>query len=225
MSVVDLTHTLHPGIPTFGDGECCAFRDVSTVAKGGYFNRELRLLEHTGSHIDAPSHFAAKGWTVDQIPVERLSGPLVVVDVTKECASCATFVIGVMEIKKHEHKHGRIPAGAIIVAHTGWAERWNDPVRYRNDFRFPGFGLEAAQFLVEERRVFAIGIDTLSVDAGHSKSFEVHNYALPKQVYFLENVANLDKVTPRGYQCIVGAIKTLGGSGGPARIFAIKSAL
>ena len=225
MSVVDLTHTLHPGIPTFDDAQCCAFRDLSTVAKGGYFNRELHLQEHVGTHIDAPAHFCAKGWHVDEIPAEKLMAPLVVLDVAKAVKQSATYVVSVIDIKQHEARHGKIPHGALVCAMTGWSERWDDPIRYRNDFRFPGFSLEAAELLVEERRVVGLGIDTLSIDVGTSKAFEVHNFALAKKVYFLENLANLDKVTPRGFTAVVGAIKTQGGSGGPARVLAIKAAL
>ncbi len=225
MSVVDLTHTLHPGIPTFDDGQCCSFRDLSTVAKGGYFNRELHLQEHMGTHIDAPSHFCAKGWHVDEIPVERLSAPLVVIDITKPVKQCATYALNIIDVKQHEAKHGKIPPGAIVCALTGWSERWDDPVRYRNDFQFPGFSLEAAEFLVEERRVVALGIDTLSIDVGTCKTFDVHGFALAKKVYFLENLANLSQVAPRGYTTVVGAIKTRGGSGGPARVLAFKAAL
>jgi kynurenine formamidase len=225
MSVVDLTHTLHPGIPTFDDGTCCAFRDLSTVAKGGYFNRELYLQEHAGTHIDAPSHFASNGWNVEEIPAERLMGPLVVLDVRKAVAQSATYSVNLTDVKQHEAKHGKIPPGAVVCALTGWSERWEDPVRYRNDFRFPGFALEAAECLVEERRVHGLGIDTLSIDVGTSKTFEVHSYALARKVFFLENLANLDKIAPRGHTCVVGAIKTRGGSGGPARVLAIKAAL
>ena len=122
--------------------------------------------------------------------------------------------------------HGPLPQGAIILASTGWGKRWNDYTRYKNadergNLHFPGYAFEAAEFLIRERKIRGLGIDTLSVDHGPSEDFKVHVISHGAGKYHLENVANLDKLPPKGAYLIVAPIKIEGGSGGQARIFAM----
>lgn len=227
-TTVDLTHTINGKVPTYEPGQNSDFhvRTVATIAKDSYFAREFSMPEHYGTHIDAPAHFVAGLWTVDQIPTERLLAPLVVLDVQAKAKQNPDYQLGPDDIADWEKVHGQIPQGAVVVARTGWESRWNTPAEYRNadskgTLHFPGYSLDAARFLVEGRNVIGLGIDTLSIDYGPSKDFPVHKYTLSHSLYHLENVANLQLVPASGAMVVVAPIKLEGGSGGPVRILAL----
>lgn len=226
--VVDLTHTINENVPTYEASEKRAYqvKTVATIEKNGYFAREFCLPEHFGTHIDAPAHFARGSWTVDQIPAERLVAPLVVIDITKHAQSNSDYQLSMQDIAQWEQEHGQIPQGSVVMLDTGWDERWNMPDRYRNAdakgvMHFPGYSLDAAKFLVEARGALGLGIDTLSIDYGPSKNFEVHQYTLGHGLYHLENVANLARTPAAGALALVAPMKLEGGSGGPVRILAL----
>ena len=227
--VLDMTHTINATVPTYEPTTAKpAYRSkvVATIEKDQYFAREISLPEHFGTHIDAPAHFVRGSWTVDQIPVERLVAPLVVIDIRKQASANADYQLAMEDIALWEKAHGQLPMGSVVVARTGWESRWNSPKEYRNadangTLHFPGFSLAAAKFLLEARSVVGLGIDTLSIDHGPSRTFEVHQYSLAKGAYHLENVANLDVIPESGAIVVAAPIKTEGGSGGPVRILAI----
>ena len=227
-TVVDLTHTLGPQSPDWEGTEKRPFeaRDLATFQKDGYFIRWISMQEHFSTHSDAPAHFARDVWTVDQIPAGHLVAPLVVVDITKPSAANPDYALTLADLKAWEKQHGRIPAGAVVEAYTGWTSRWDEMKDYRNadakgTMHFPGYSLAAVKFLVEQRGVYGLGIDTLSVDLGMSADYPVHQYTAKHNVYHLENSTNLDKVPARGATVVVGAAKLAGGSGGPVRILAL----
>jgi kynurenine formamidase len=226
--VIDLTHTVSGNIPTYEPGGSAAYRvkTVATIEKDGYFAREISLPEHFGTHIDAPAHFARGSWTVDQIPEERLVAPLVVIDITKKVGNDSDYRLSVEDIAHWEETNGQIPQGSVVMASTGWDSRWKLPDRYRSAdakgvMHFPGYSLDAAKFLVEARGVLGLGIDTLSIDYGPSKSFEVHQYTLTHGIYQVENVANLERTPAAGAIAVVAPMKLEGGSGGPVRVMAL----
>jgi kynurenine formamidase/D-alanyl-D-alanine dipeptidase len=201
---------------------------------GGYFYSANTFCapEHGGTHLDAPIHFAAKGWTADQIPIERLIAPGVVVDVTKQAAADADYRLTRDDVIAWEKDHGRIPPGAIVLLRTGWGRRWPDRARTFGDanakdashLHFPGYGEESARLLVSDRRIAALGIDTPSIDYGPSKDFRVHVIAMGANVIGLENVAHLEEVPPTGALILALPVKIGGGSGGPLRLAAIVPA-
>ena len=224
--VVDMTYTLNGRLPSWpGDDKTFETKVVATYVKDGYFARSFWTLEHYSTHLDAPVHFAPGKATLDQIPVTHFFGPAEVIDVRDEAAKNADYRLTAARVEKWEAAHGRIPAGAIVLLRTGWASRWPDQKRYRNQdtqgaMHFPGFGADAAKLLVA-RGAVGLGIDTLSIDYGASKDFEVHHVVLPAGLYNLENLANLDQLPATGAFLIAAPIKMEGGSGGPCRVFAI----
>lgn len=182
--------------------------------------------EHGGTHLDAPIHFAEKGHTADQIPLEQLLGPAVVIDIAAKAAADPDYRLTVEDVRAWEAKHGPIPTGAIVLLRTGWGKRWPDRKRYLGDdkpgdtsnLHFPSYGAEAARLLIEQRKVDTLGVDTASIDHGPSKDFIVHQIAGGANVPGLENVANLEELPETGAWVIALPMKIAGGSGGPVRI-------
>jgi len=224
--VVDLTYALNDRLPKWpGDSRVFEAQENASIANDGYFTRHVWMLEHYATHMDAPAHFVAGQATVDQIPPQKLFGPAVVIDVTENVKDDVDYRLQPRRIERWERQHGRIPPGAIVLLRTGWSKRWPDEQRYRNmgrggNMRFPGYGVEAVKLLVK-RGVVGLGIDTLSVDYGRSKEFEVHKLSHGAGLYHLENLAYLGALPETGASLVVAPIKLEGGSGGAARVFAI----
>jgi kynurenine formamidase len=225
--VVDLSYAINDKlVPWPTDKRWFEAETNATVAKDGYFTRSFWMLEHYGTHLDAPIHFPPGTIPVDKIPAKQLFGVGVVIDVREESNKNADYRLTVERVEEWEKKHGRIPAGAIVLLRTGWASRWPDAVTYRNQdakgkMHFPGFSAEAVKMLLE-RKVNGLGCDTLSVDYGASEDFAVHHLALGAGLFNLENLADLKDVPEAGAFVIVAPIKLEGGSGGPARVFALS---
>jgi kynurenine formamidase len=224
--VVDLSYAINDRlVPWPGDEKWFEAKVNATVEKNGYFTRSFWMLEHYGTHLDAPIHFPPGRTTVDQIPAKQFFGPAVVLDVSAESAKDADYQVPGKRVEEWEVKHRRIAEGSIVLLRTGWASRWPDAGKYRNQdaqgkMHFPGFSVEAAKLLVA-RRVSGLGCDTLSVDYGASEDFAVHHLVLGAGLYHLENLADLRDVPEAGAFLVVAPIKLEGGSGGAVRVFAI----
>lgn len=226
---IDLTHPISEKDPNWEGSARSPYeaRPLGRLDKDGYFSRRVSFPEHFATHIDAPAHFAKGSWTVDQIPPDRLIAPLVLIDISAKSKSNPDYLLGMEDVAAWEQAHGHVPPGAIVMARTGWAARWNSMSDYRGvagpggTMHFPGFSLEATKFLVESRRIYGLGIDTLGVDHGPSRDFPVHRYTAARNVYHLENVADLSAVPASGAILIASPAKLEGGSGGPVRIFAL----
>lgn len=200
-----------------------------TEAGHWYAANNFCAAEHGGTHMDSPIHFAEGGWTTDQVPLARSIGPACVIDLSEQCAKDPDYRLSVEDIRTWESRNGTLPEGAIVLLRTGWDSRWGDPERVFNSatpsdtrtLHFPGFSPEAARFLVEERRIDAVGIDTPSIDHGPSTDFPAHQVFGRANIPGFENVANLGEIPFAGATFIALPMKISGGSGGPARIIAI----
>lgn len=224
--VIDLSYAISDKmVPWPGDAKAFEAKTNATVEKEGYFTRSFWMLEHYGTHMDAPAHFPPGTTTVDKIVPEKFFGPAVVLDVTKDADRDPDYQLTGKDVSAWEQKHGNIPAGAIVILRTGWSARWPDVARYRNQdangkMHFPGFSAEAARILLQ-RKVIGLGCDTLSIDPGNSPDFPVHHLVLGAGVYQLENLADLGGVPEAGAFLIAAPIKLEGGSGGAVRVFAL----
>ena len=224
--VIDLSYAINEKlVPWPGDEKWFEAKVNASVEKNGYFTRSFWMLEHYGTHLDAPAHFAPGKATVDQIPAKQLFGPAAVLDVRADAAKDADYQLPAARVEEWEKRHGRIPAGAIVLLRTGWASRWPDAQRYRNqdaqgEMHFPGFSVESAKMLIE-RRVSGLGCDTMSIDCGASADFAVHHLTLGSGLYHLENLADLSALPETGAFLVAAPIKLEGGSGGPVRVFAL----
>lgn len=229
--IVDLTHAIDANT-IYWPTETKAF-ELSEVHKGvtdrGFFYASYRFCspEHGGTHIDAPFHFAERGQTTAAIPIDRLSGPAVVIDVSAKAARDTDYTLSTEDISEWELRHGKIPAGAIVLLRTGWSSRWPSKLAYlgddtpgdASDLHFPSYGPDAAKVLVD-RGVAVLGVDTASIDNGPSKNFLVHRIAGAANVVGLENATNLDQLPATGAWAVVLPIKIAEGSGAPARAVA-----
>src|SRR6195256_1084990 len=224
--VLDLSYAINDKlVPWPGDEKFFEATVNASVEKNGYFTRSFWMLEHYGTHLDAPIHFPPGKTTVDRIPAKQFFGPAVVLDVSVEGAKDADYQMPVSRVEEWEKKHGRIVEGSIVLLRTGWASRWPDAGKYRNTdaqgkMHFPGFSAEAAKLLIE-RGASGLGCDTLSVDYGASSDYSVHHLALGAGLYHLENLADLREVPAAGAFLMVAPIKLEGGSGGAVRVFAL----
>ena len=208
--------------------------DFEGVTDKGYFYSAYRYsaAEHGGTHIDAPVHFAKGHYTVDEIPLERLMGNGIVIDVTAQCAANRDYLVSVADFENWERRNGRIAPGTIVFLRTGFAKYYPDRTMYLGTdergadavpkLHFPGLDPAAARWLTQNRSIKAIGLDTASIDRGQSTLFESHRVLFENNIPALENVANLDQLPAKGFSVIALPMKIKGGSGGPVRIVAFQ---
>jgi len=208
-------------------------KDFEGVTDKGYYYSAYRYMaaEHGGTHIDAPVHFAKGRNSVDQIPLEQLIGPGLVVDVAAKCAVNPDYLVSIDDFQNWENQNGKIPSGSIVFLRTGFGKYYPDRKKYLGTdergaaavakLHFPGLDPNAARWLTQNRSIKAIGLDTASIDRGQSTLFESHRALFEKDIPAFENVANLDQLPLRGFSVIALPMKIKGGSGGPLRIVAM----
>lgn len=205
-------------------------KDVWATTEGGYWYAagEFTSAEHGGTHLDSPIHFAEGKATVDQIPVSRLVGPALVIDISTQAVAERDYRATPQDVLNWEQTNGSIPARSIVVFRTGWGQYWPDRKQYMGDdtpgattnLHFPGISREAAELLVQ-RGVAGVGIDTASLDYGPSTDFIVHRVLNGAGIYGLENIANAERLPQKGATLIALPMKIAEGSGAPARIIAL----
>jgi kynurenine formamidase len=224
--VFDLTHPLSDKTPVFPAFRTMQYVERFTIAKDGFGCGELTMNEHTGTHMDAPVHFVAGKTTVDRLPADQFFAPLAVISIKARVDKNPDTAVTVDDVLAWEKQHGRLPRGAFVAMYSGWETRFADPKRFVNadekgTLHTPGFGGEASAFLVNERSVVGVGVDTLSLDLGTAASPVAHLTVLGAGRYGVEVIANLATVPPAGAMLIVGAPKHVGGTGGPVRLYAV----
>ncbi len=214
--------------------------ELDTVFKGEtdkgfyYCANNFSTAEHGGTHIDAPIHFAEKGQTVDEIPLEKLIGPAIKIDVSSKTHNNSDYLIKIDDLLEWENTERiKIPNGSIVLLETGFSKYYPDKIKYMGtdergedavkNLHFPGLSKEAAKWLVEKRDINAIGIDTPSIDYGQSEYFESHVILLSQNIAAFQNLTNLDKLPNIGFEIIALPMKIQGGSGAPLRIVAITN--
>ncbi len=229
---VDLTHELSSDAVFWPTGDRFQLvQQAKGITPGGYFYSaySFSAAEHGGTHIDAPVHFAQGRQSTEQIPLDRLIGSAVVVDVTEPAAADRNLAISATDITRWESLYGVIEPGTIVLFRTGYSSFWPDAERYLGtavrgamgalNLRFPGLAEDAAGLLVE-RDVASVGIDTASIDPGRSRFFEAHVMLMKANIPACENLANLEALPARGAFVVALPTKIRGGSGGPLRIVA-----
>ncbi len=223
--VQDLTHELHQKFPTYFGTDGFFMEQKFNYAEHKFNLFELKINEHTGTHMDAPLHFSSDGQSVADVPVSNLVVPLCVVDIKAKAAGNADAQVTPDDLKAWTAANGAIPDNACVAMNSGW-DKHVATAKFRNadsekKMHFPGFHLEAVKMLMEETKAVGLAVDTLSLDYGLSGDFACHYAWLPTNRWGLENLANLDAVPAKGATLVVGAPKHRGGSGGPSRVIAL----
>ncbi|MGH2715962.1 MAG: cyclase family protein [Thermoleophilaceae bacterium] len=232
--LVDLSHPFNERTiywPTAQEFELTEVAEGET--EGGYYYaaNNLAAAEHGGTHLDAPIHFARGGDKADEIPLRRLVGRAVVIDVSERALDDRDYLVSRADLRGWERDNGRIPRRAIVLLRTGWSRYWPDAERYLGTaqrgeqavplLHFPGLSRAGARWLVNRRNVKAVGIDTASIDYGQSSDFLAHRVLGAANVPIFENVARLGRLPDRGFAIVALPMKIDGGSGGPLRIMAV----
>ena len=217
---IDLTHEFGPGIPHWP-----GFPDETTRTIYWYD----KLVGQWGTHVDSPAHFIKGKRTVDQIEPKEMLLPLVVIDVHDDVVKNVDYTLSLERVKQWEQKHGQIPAAAFVAMRTDWSKRWPDADKMRNKddkgvAHYPGWSLPVLKLLYEERNVTATGQETTDTDPGIATTkddYSLETYVLSTNHYQIELLTNLDQVPEAGAIVVVSFPKPKGGSGFPARVFAI----
>ncbi|UZD24367.1 cyclase family protein [Algoriphagus halophytocola] len=206
--------------------------DAEGVTDLGYYYSSYTILtpEHGGTHLDAPIHFYENGETVDELPLAKLTGKAVVIDVSEKALADRDYLIDSVAVLAWEAEHGKIPAQTMVLFRTGYGKFYPDREAYFGtaktgteaipELHFPGIQPETALWLAKSRHVKAVGLDTPSLDYGQSKDFAAHQQLMENQIPGFENVANLDQLPATGIYIVALPMKIKGGSGGPLRIVA-----
>ncbi|MCI0689686.1 MAG: cyclase family protein [Sporichthyaceae bacterium] len=221
----DLTYPLTTTFPAFTPGEEAARRTLVTIEDDGFYLQEWRIIEHIGTHVDAPGHFTIGGRLSPELQLSELIVPAVVIDIADRAAHDPDTAVTIDDVRAFERRHGRIPRDAAVLMYSGWGAKVGDPDAYRGTdaagtLHFPGFSPDACEWLLRHRRIRSLGVDTLSIDPGNSTTFETHLILTGADRYGLENLANVNRIPRRGATVVVGLIPYEEGSGGQARVFA-----
>ena len=224
--VVDLTHTMSPDFPTFFGVPGIELEKKYDFKKDGFNLNSWKIIEHAGTHLDAPIHFSEDGATADAIVAGELVVPLAVIDVRKQAEKDPDYLMSIEDVLTWERRFKKLPNSCCVAMLSGWGSRVDDPAKFTGKdasgtFHFPGFAPELAEWLLKERNVLGLAVDTLSLDHGPSKDFKTHKIWLPAGRWGLENVANMEKLSPSQAILVVGLPKVKGSTGGPVRLIAL----
>ncbi|CAC5364808.1 unnamed protein product [Mytilus coruscus] len=232
--VVDLSHVHGPEPLTAPFFPAYSFkvvnRSISQELGGIWFETNyIGTSEHSSTHIDAPSHFYRNRLRMHQLPLERLYGPGVIIDVRKQVSRNPFYKVQISDIRRWEASHGRIPNKAVVLLSSGWDKRYPDPNVVFNtkttsditSYRFPSFEFNAIIFLAKFRSVHAVGSDTPAIYLNSAKiDLSGFTFLFQRNIPVILNVANLERLPPSGSTVFLPAINIYDGSGAPVRVFA-----
>ncbi|ODN42164.1 cyclase family protein [Piscirickettsia litoralis] len=218
--LIDLTHFLDEKTPCW-EGGCGFSMSMTLDYPEGCRVHSLAMNAGIGTHLDAPRHFCEQGESIDQLKLEKLIAPVIVLDVRKQAE--ADYLIHMDDIHAFEAQYGQIAEGCFAIGLTGWGQYWHDQNRYRNvdeqeQMHFPGFSLDAAKLLLE-RKIVGIGIDTLSPDGGNTQ-FPVHHLILGAGCYIVENLAYCEQLPVTGAYASLLPLNLRDGTESPIRAVA-----
>lgn len=239
VDLVDLTAPLTDKTPIlvlpepFSQTEPFRLREISRYDERGpawYWNN-ITTGEHTGTHFDAPIHWATgrDREDVSQVALDRLVAPAAVLDFSAEAAADPDFLLEVDHVRAWEAEHGPLPAGGWLLLRTGWDARVHSQDEFLNadesGSHTPGVSAECARWLAEEAPIIGLGVETVGTDAGRAHSFEppfpCHALLHGAGKYGLTQLQNLATLPPTGAVVVAAPLPIVGGSGSPARVLAL----
>lgn len=223
--VVDLSHTIDTNIPLWPGDPAVEFHTVAEFATDGYYLRKFTIGEHSATHMNAPNSFLEGGAGIDAYMPQSLVVKAVVVDIRDKAQANPDYALTKQDILDWERDHGRIPAGSLVLLYTGWQEKWDDSVAFFNQdangsLHFPGFDGATTQFLLRQRKIAGVGIDTHGADPGLDVNYSTNTQVLKQNGIVLECLTNLDRLPPTGTTLVLGILKLKDGSGTPLSVMA-----
>ena len=223
--IIDLTHIIHPNIPIWPGDPNMEFETVAEIDKDGYYLRRFSLGEHSGTHLNAPNSFYPDKEGIDDYKSSSLVVTANVIDIRKKTGINSDYVLTIDDVKEWEKQHNFIAAETVVLLYSGWQEKWSDRLSFLNQdaegkLHFPGFGGDTTKFLLEERGIAGVGIDTHGVDGGLDESFTTNKLILSQSGIVLENLNNLDLLPPAGATLVIGIMRLKLGSGSPVSVVA-----
>ncbi|HEX4215170.1 MAG TPA: cyclase family protein [Candidatus Dormibacteraeota bacterium] len=219
--------------PPFANTRGLSLEEVSRYddrGPGWYWNN-ITIGEHAGTHFDAPAHWVTgrDKATVDRVPPRHLVAAAAVVDIADECAGDPDHLLEVADLKRWQEEHGPLPEGGWLLLHTGWDRRADDPAAFLNTddsgSHTPGPSAACARWIAEESPVIGLGVETVGTDAGLAGTFDppfpCHTFMHGAGKYGLTSLVGLDRLPPTGIMLVVAPLPIVGGSGSPARAYAL----
>ena len=223
--IIDLTHIIDTNIPIWPGDPPVEFQTVAKFEQDGYHLRKFSLGEHSGTHINAPNSFYQEKPGIESYSPTSLVVSANMIDIRNKTTFNADYVLKIDDIKNWENQHQTISEGTLLLLQTGWQKKWGNSEAFFNQdnqgkLHFPGFGENATKFLLEERGIIGVGIDTHGVDPGIDHKFTTNKLILSKSGIVLENLNNLDQLPPTNIILVIGIIRLRGGSGTPVSVLA-----
>ncbi|MEH2268151.1 MAG: cyclase family protein [Nostoc sp.] len=223
--VIHLSHVIDIDIPQWSGDPTVEFETVAELNNDGYYLRRFSLGEHSATHINAPNSFHSSAVGIDQYPAQSLVVPAVVINICQATVVNPDYALTIADVLAWEAEYGEISGDCVVILNTGWQKKWLDKSAFLNHDaqgipHFPGFGSDATQFLLNERQVAGVGIDTHGVDPGQDNSFAINRLVLEQPRIVLENLTNLDQLPPKGTTLAIAPLRLRGGSGSPVGVLA-----
>lgn len=224
--VFHLSHVIDPNIPRWPGDPPVEFETVAELKSDGYYLRRFSLGEHSATHMNAPNSFYKLGMGIDQYPSESLVVPALVIDIRDKAVINPDYALTIADVLAWEQQHGQVIVGSLVLLSTGWQSKWLDTNAFLNldvegRLHFPSFGYDATRFLVNERQIAGVGIDTHGVDSGQDTTFATNRLVLEQPRIVLENLTNLEQLPPAGTTLVIGILRLRDGSGSPAAVIAL----
>lgn len=221
--VVDLSHTIDQKIPLWPGDPKMVFDKVATFETDGYYLRDFSIGEHSATHMNAPNSFIDGKEGIDEYGPADLMRPAVVIDVRKQAAADPDYALTQADLDAWEEQNGKVPEGSVVLLDTGWSKYWRDPKKFfgqdaKGGLHFPGFDGKTTKFLLDERGISGVGIDTHGVDPGQDESYSTNTQVLSEPRIVLENLDRLDQLPATGANIIIAPLKLKDGSGSPATV-------
>jgi len=224
--VVDLSHVISPQIPLWPGDPKVVFKVVATMKKDGYYLRSFTIGEHSATHMNAPNSFVSgNAEAITSYTPEQRVVPTVVIDARPQCAASADYQLTQQDVLDWEARNGKIAPGSLVVMFTGWEDKWNDPQAFigqdaKGNLHFPGFAGATSKWLVADRQIAGVGIDTHGVDPGSDTSYATNTEMANTHKIAIECMANLDQLPAKGATLVLAPLQLQNGSGSPMDIVA-----
>jgi kynurenine formamidase len=225
--VVELSQPISSRIPLWPGDPKVVFRVVATMKKDGYYLRKFTIGEHSATHMNAANSFIEGDTTaITDYPAAQRVVPAAVIDVSARCAANVDYQLTKQDVLDWEAAHGQIRPGTFVIMLTGWEDKWGAPKAFINqdakgNLHFPGFAGATSAWLLSDRQVAGVGIDTHGVDPGLDTSYATNTAMAEAHKLVLECMGHLDELPATGATLVLAPLQLKGGSGSPLSVVAL----